>query len=36
LVQALAPEARAVLVTKPVEYRQDGAVCRGYPADDDA
>jgi len=36
LVLALAGGAEAKLVTRTVEYKQDGTVCRGYLAYDDA
>ena len=36
LTLALATEVQAKLVTKTVEYRQDGTVCKGYLAYDDS
>ena len=32
----LAAEVQAKLVTKTVEYKQDGTVCKGYLAYDDS
>jgi len=36
LALTLATEVQAKLVTKTVEYKQDGAICKGYLAYDDA
>ena len=36
LTLILAPEVQAKLVTKTVEYKQDGTICKGYLAYDDA